>query len=203
MATVSTPYYIIPLIEEYKQAEGERRIKLAARIALAIGNPVTLKTVLGINPVEFSNFYSDMALPQLSTVDTIDTFIDKFGDPGVKEKSELEDILPPVSTYSIDDLSELPEIEGVDSSDIPMFDAKALSSADLTSIADSINSSQDEKINKPTVHDLEEKLRDLIKNRDYQDAIDTIMEINLNNPKKSVYFADQIRFLKKLIELSN
>ena len=41
----------------------------------------------------------------------------------------------------------------------------------------------------------------LIKARRYQDALKLIETQNLNNPQKSIYFAHQIRFLKKLIAL--
>ena len=44
-----------------------------------------------------------------------------------------------------------------------------------------------------------ETVADLIKNRRYQEAINRLTALNLNNPKKSVYFAHQISFLKKLI----
>ncbi len=203
MSTDPTPYYIIPAIEEFKHAEGDRRVQLAARIALAIGNPVALRTVLGISPEEFKNFYPDMVLPQLSTDDTIDTFIDKFGDPAVKEKNELDDIIAPAAVYNINSLTDLPEIEGVDASDIPNFDIPAVAKKDTQSTSASETDTMDKRAPAPSIADLEEKLKVLVKNRDYQGAIDTIMEINLNNPKKSVYFADQIRFLKKLIEISN
>ncbi len=39
----------------------------------------------------------------------------------------------------------------------------------------------------------------MIKNGNYSKALEIITELNLKNPKKSIYFADQIRFLKKLI----
>ncbi len=39
----------------------------------------------------------------------------------------------------------------------------------------------------------------LIAERKYADAIEILRALNLNNPKKSVYFADQIRFLEKVI----
>jgi hypothetical protein len=42
----------------------------------------------------------------------------------------------------------------------------------------------------------------LIKDRKYSDAIEILKKLNLNNPKKSVYFADQIRFLEKVISNS-
>lgn len=38
-----------------------------------------------------------------------------------------------------------------------------------------------------------------IKQRRYSKALEIIQRLNLNYPKKSAYFADQIRFLKKLI----
>ena len=49
--------------------------------------------------------------------------------------------------------------------------------------------------------DLHEELRNLIKNRHYEEALEIINRQNLINPKKNIYFADQIRFLKKLIDL--
>lgn len=38
-----------------------------------------------------------------------------------------------------------------------------------------------------------------IKQGRYERAIEIITELSLNNPKKSIYFADQIRFLRKLV----
>lgn len=40
-----------------------------------------------------------------------------------------------------------------------------------------------------------------IKQHRYERAYEIISELNLNNPEKSVYFADQLRFLKKLIDI--
>ena len=38
-----------------------------------------------------------------------------------------------------------------------------------------------------------------IKQGRYEKALEIIRKVNLNNPKKNSYFADQIRFLQKLI----
>ena len=46
---------------------------------------------------------------------------------------------------------------------------------------------------------LEEKAKQLIKEKKYRQAIELLNQLNLINPKKSIYFADQIRFLEKII----
>ena len=45
----------------------------------------------------------------------------------------------------------------------------------------------------------EQNAKKLILERKYYEAIEILKALNLNNPKKSVYFADQIRFLEKVI----
>jgi hypothetical protein len=45
----------------------------------------------------------------------------------------------------------------------------------------------------------EDTAKKLISERKYAEAIEILRDLNLNNPKKSVYFADQIRFLEKII----
>jgi hypothetical protein len=46
---------------------------------------------------------------------------------------------------------------------------------------------------------LEIRAKKLISEHKYREAIEILRLLNLNNPKKSVYFADQIRFLEKVI----
>lgn len=45
----------------------------------------------------------------------------------------------------------------------------------------------------------EEYVKKLIRERKYAEAITILNELNLINPKKSIYFADQIRFLEKIL----
>jgi hypothetical protein len=50
-----------------------------------------------------------------------------------------------------------------------------------------------------TIEISENNAKKLIKEHKYREAIEILTALNLNNPKKSVYFADQIRFLEKVI----
>ena len=43
--------------------------------------------------------------------------------------------------------------------------------------------------------------KELVKNKRYSEALEIIERGNLINPQKSVYFADQIRFLRKLVAI--
>lgn len=52
----------------------------------------------------------------------------------------------------------------------------------------------------PEVDQLEEQARLMIHEARYAEAIEILKQLNLINPKKSIYFADQIRFLEKIIE---
>ncbi|MDD4489334.1 MAG: tetratricopeptide repeat protein, partial [Paludibacter sp.] len=46
---------------------------------------------------------------------------------------------------------------------------------------------------------MEEKSRLYIRQKKYREAIEILKQLNLINPKKSIYFADQIRFLERII----
>ena len=47
---MSRPYFIIPDIERFPEASGEERTRLARRIAAAVGDPVALRAILGVDP---------------------------------------------------------------------------------------------------------------------------------------------------------
>ena len=214
------PYYVIPAIEALKEARGEERQQLVRRIALQVGDPNALRTLLGLYPAEFDSFYPDMQLPELNTADTIDSFIDHFGGDRPPKEESLEDLLPPPgAVFSISDLEELPEMEGTDLSSIPTLDLPASTprkpAAPKPQVPKPAAPKPQEAAQLPEApatpsagaesssHLSESLAKVLIKNGNYQKALEIITEISLNNPKKSVYFAHQIRFLKKLIALSS
>ncbi len=214
------PYFVVPAIEELQNASGEERVALVRRIAAAVGDPTALRTIIGVDPEEFLSFYPDMKTPELSTDDTIDSFIDRFGNPNTPKPTEVEDIITPVAVpYDLSSLENLPELTNADL--FPADLAPGIPSDPIqtekpeptqteapepmqTEELDSDSNSSPSHASAGREPSLSESLaRIMIKNGNYQKALEIITEISLNNPKKSVYFADQIRFLKKLIALQS
>lgn len=213
------PYYILPAVDALPDASGEERVNLVRRIAAAVGDPVALRTLIGVDPEEFLSFYPDMTSPELSTEDTIDTFLDHFGKAPANTSSatasastsssddELENLIQPVAIpYDLSSLEALPELPGTSDLFEP---AESSEQTEVTEFTESTEpsglsrKSHDTRLPHETQDSpLSESLaRIMIKNGNYQKALEIITEISLNNPKKSIYFADQIRFLKKLIAI--
>ena len=170
--TEKYPYFIYPDVIALKSCtDQEETIRLRRRIAANVGDRAALRIIFGMDPEEFSRFYPDMSPVTLSTADTIDSFLSHFGNP-----------------------------------DAPVSQATAEIGMDLTRTSDSRQEIPQEKIFEEEIHEeeipaphTEQDARECIKNHDYQKALEIIMRLHLNNPEKSIYFADQIRFLRKLI----
>lgn len=203
------PYYLFPVVEEYREATGERKTELARRIAANIGDIITLRTLLGVDPEEFASFYPDIRSSRPSTNDTIDSFIDRFADPAKPRPSEMEELIVPVATYSIEDAySEEEEEEIVEEQD---DDTSAMLESFLTKNPPKKNTrkkartatAESSATSSRSANMSESLAKVMIKNGNYQKAIEIITDLSLNNPKKSIYFADQIRFLKKLMANAN
>ncbi len=152
------PYFIYPAVMALREGSlsPEETARLRRIVAANVGDIPSLRLMLGIDPEEFASFYPDMAAPELSTTDTIDSFLSRFGQSDAPLPQAAAAIpLPETAPYFAESLPE----------------------------------------GKPT----KEKADKLIKNHDYQGALEIIQQLILINPEKSIYFADQIRFLKKLI----
>lgn len=210
-------YYIIPEIEELAAgAVGERASELRARIALAIGNREALMRVLG-DDADFDNFYPDMDAPQLSTDDAIDAFLDRFGTPQetdlitrmifdgsaargatqpemTMERSDGE-VAPDSTSQRIDAYLAANPVSGPVSVQALSPEVPAITPEPVPAPA-----AVDEPASVPPAPALSETLASMmIKNGNYTKALEIISQLSLDMPKKSIYFADQIRFLRKLI----
>lgn len=195
------PYFINPAVDELATASGDRRVELIRRIAACIGDEATLRTIIGIDPAEFASFYPDMTPPELSTEDTISSFIDRFSSEKAAEAPEIENI---IAAPAIDYASTLEQDDPDDDASLSPTDATSDAiSAFLQSVPPKTPGRKHKPDPEPPQADpnLSEALFKLmVKNKNYSKALEIITELSLNNPKKSIYFAYQMRFLKKLIK---
>ncbi len=161
------PYFIYPAVMALRNGvdNPEEETRLRRIVAANVGDIPALRLMLGIDPEDFASFYPNLSAPTLSTVDTISSFLNRFGG----EEAPL-----PTAAAEIP----LPE------EDIPLYDEATVTEQPETP---------------EPLPPTEQNAYILIKNRDYQGALEIIQQLSLNNSEKSIYFADQIRFLKKLI----
>ena len=200
---VRFPYYVIPDIEALTSERNPENLRIhRRRIAACIGDPDALRAILGDASEDFHDFYGTSDLPNLSTVDTIDSFLEKFGSNAGKVPVDIPvvPVMPPPLDYAAMLEKEMPEVA---LGDVPEDSTLDAIDAFLTlNPVQRVKPKKDPKeVEKPSLTESFAKI--LIKNGNYSRALEIITEISLNNPEKSIYFADQIRFLKKVISLES
>ncbi len=168
------------------EAERER---LRLRLSASIGSVDDLRELLGADSESLVDFYQDAVPSTPSTDDTISAFIDKFTPGGAPVSDYLASLetLEPADSQEPGDGAELPEaVEQTEpaESQEPERQPERQTESESTALTESF-------------------ARILIKNRNYKKALEIISELNLKNSEKSIYFADQIRFLKKLIAIES
>ena len=216
-------YYIIPDIEALSVEKDPVRLRMhRRRIAANIGDADTLRAILGDSSEDFHDFYGTSDLPQLSTEDTIDSFLEKFGKetpavtPAVAAVSASGAVSSTEAGPKDDDALQVPVMPAVDYTSMleEMAPADNLPPAGNDATLGAIDSflsktppprvrpkKEAKEEEKPSLTESFAKI--MIKNGNYSRALEIITEISLNIPEKSVYFADQIRFLQKLILLES
>ena len=268
------PWYVYADLQALEQGivSGKEAQELRTRIALAIGDREALMRVLDPD-ADFADFYPDMQPVKLTTNDTIDAFLNRFGTPGDHETDLLTRMIfdsgaraplsedaaeeaasaaaepaPDATATRIDAFlatsrqpARVPEAlrhleeevgQGIgENGQLPAaaalntLSSPAASSAQAAaqpsaakpsapplntlSTLNSLNSlsapsapSAPSAQTRPKASSLSVSLAAMmIKNGNYPKALEIINELNLANPEKSIIFADQIRFLRKLIKI--
>ena len=261
------PWYVYADLQALEQdiVSGKEAQELRTRIALAIGDREALMRVLDPD-ADFADFYPDMQPVKLTTNDTIDAFLNRFGTPGDHETDLLTRMIfdsgaraplsedaaeeaasaaaepaPDATATRIDAFlatsrqpARVPEAlrhleeeaeapaETPAAAALNTLSSPAASSAQaaaqpsaakpsappLTTLStlNSLNSlsapSAPSAQTRPKASSLSVSLAAMmIKNGNYPKALEIINELNLANPEKSIIFADQIRFLRKLIKI--
>ncbi|MDE5849262.1 MAG: hypothetical protein K2H38_03895, partial [Muribaculaceae bacterium] len=185
---VRFPYYIIPDIEALASERNPELLRLhRRRIAACIGDPDASRAILGEASEDFLDFYGSSELPSLSTSDTIDSFLEKFGSQDMKVSQvspAVDDLVIPVPPPALDYAAML-ENEAPDDglADVPADETLGAIDAFLKlQPAPRLKPKKEPKeAEKPSLTESFAKI--LIKNGNYSRALEIITEISLNNPE--------------------
>ncbi len=208
------PYFSIAASRALLNADldPERQRRYRSIVALNAPDSTSLMAMTDPDGALFARFYPPERQDDTSSTESaIDTFLDTYGhgvDP--REEALLERLIfNPVADYS--------EVLAREAADEPAPAAGPVSEQDA--LLDAFLSSQtalpEKEITPEPVAEqhhtehyakpdpeapLSESLAKLfIKRKRYDKAYEIIKQLSLNFPEKSVYFADQLRFLRKLM----
>lgn len=217
------PYFTLPAMLRLERDAGlsdDRRRELTRRVALNCADAEALYRLMEPMAADFDDIYPQRDAVATPTTDAaIDTFIDTYGSSGSNEEEILERLIfNPVADYAqiLADEEErsFPDSEeAVGDSQDSLINAFILKSRDNNGHFPAVEGEKDEEteeapavpepIKPPVVQDdslLSESLAKIyIKQHRYDKAFEIISGLSLKYPEKSIYFADQLRFLQKLI----
>lgn len=201
---------------------------LLSRIALNAPDAATLVMLSDPACSEYASFYPPVRPREVTTDDVITTFLNTYGHSDPAEDALLERLIfnptPDYSTLlSMEEEESIPEpVDPSDTSNDALINAFILGHKDGSRILapDASDAPVDEAAAgsheapaapgpvvrevaaapAPADTSLTESLAKIyIRQKRYDKAFEIIHTLSLNNPKKSAYFADQLRFLKKLM----
>ena len=225
MAVVSDyPYFTpvaIALLKGDCGLSQEEREKITALAATSIPDREELFNHTGKDADKFADFYPEEEKGDESTMDTISHFLDTFGNDDEDEIKALEQLIfNPVPDYAQllakEEEGSAPaegELDAANMSEkdlrINKFIAKSKKQSGRfpTEGREEVVPYEVTEAPSPKVAGdnadsslLTESLAKIyIRQHRYEKALEIIMSLSLNFPEKSIYFADQMRFLKKLI----
>ena len=214
------PYCVLPALLYLKRCGVKGNEDVLAQLAIIYPDRRELALMLGEDASAFASFNQPEELPEkLDTITTIDRFLDNYGKTSPDEVEAISRaIFNPQPDYA-DVLAVQEKEEGGmkftngDSQDelINQFIAEQMQlgeQAAQTPIANPVGEEEkaeiaEETIENPTNNDdsmLSESLAKMyIARHKYSQALEIIERLSLKFPEKSIYFADQIRFLQKLV----
>ena len=213
-------YSVLPALLYLKRNGVKGNEDVLAKLAIIFPDRLALALQLGEDAGAMANFYPPEPMPQTpDTFTTIDRFLDNYGktSPGEVEAINKAIFNPQPDYADVLAAQEKEEggakLDGGDSQDelINQFIAEQMQlgeQAAQTPISAPIDEQEkaeiaDETIDNPTLTDdsmLSESLAKMyIARHKYSQALEIIKQLSLKYPKNSIYFADQIRFLTKLV----
>lgn len=208
------PFFVMPAAltlsrngEMLDRTEAER---LRAFVALNSSDPSMLYRLTGEYGCEFTDFYNEADQPPVrpATEDAIESFLERYGTPDDPEETALLErlIFHPVADYA----SQLAAAEdsgevSAESDDSPESLSRILSDiADISADEVTVPSEAPAPARIPEIPPVDttfsESLAKIyVRQHKFDKAYEIISNLSLKYPEKSCYFADQMRFLQKLI----
>ena len=219
-AQEAAPYCVMPALLFLKHNGVKGNEDILSKLAIMFPDRQALALAIGENNSNLAAFYPPEELPETpDTVTAIDRFLDNYGKNSPNELDAINRaIFNPMPDYA--DVLAAQEKQdsgmtptGRDSQDelINQFIAEQMQlseQAASTHIDTSVGEEEkaeiaQETIDNPTQNDdtmLSESLAKMyIARHKYSQALEIIKRLNLKYPENSIYFADQIRFLTKLV----
>lgn len=218
----AAPWFALPAamrLRNAKVTDAERR-ELSARLALLAADPEQMAMAADTDlALDLAAFYPVEPVATPGTSDTIEKFLDTYGNSSEAENVLLERLIfNPTADYAQmlarEEEKSMPQADdapdGTPESLINSFIIR--SKAAGGQFPPAVNEPRPEPKPKPTSEVkkpapttdsmLSESLaRIYIKKGKFSKAYEIISHLNLNFPEKSIYFADQLRFLEKLIAI--
>lgn len=201
------PYFVAPaalLLKRYGSELTDSQRRMAETSVGLRGSAEMLFSLVDRRAADFENFYPPERLrPQVSTDDAITTFLKNYGSDSSEETAMLERLIfNPVPDYASVLAAEAGEA-------VPAADETSSRIDSFISAHSDVSDSQEpepaepqrQRVETPPADALlsESLARIFVKQHRYDKAYEIISQLSLNYPEKSCYFADQLRFLKKLI----
>ncbi len=210
------PYFTLPLLLKLRHGSDDDALQ---RLAVMSPDRRDLAIVVGKAPASFANFYPSEESTPPSHEEAIDQFLSTFaGGSDQKEIDALSNaIFNPTPDYAdilaAQHSDDAPHATSEEDKLIDSFIAHSRKQ-EQEAIASSpqpshhLEQQQVEQVAHDAVEEstqndssmLSESLAKMyIARHKYSKALEIIESINLNFPEKSIYFADQIRFLRKIV----
>lgn len=219
---VRYPCFIYPAVLRLQRdpdmSEEERRA-IMGKVALRATDKDAFLAMTEATEAEMQHFYpAAPAVSTPSTNDAIDTFLDRYGNSSPEENALLERLIfnPPVEYAGL--LEAQGEVPAAPVDEHDRMIAAFLSKNEAPDIAPEEPAEAAARTPEPETAPAEpheepaspsdtpkpglfsESLaRIFIKQHRYAKAYEILLNLSLNYPEKSIYFADQLRFLRKLI----
>lgn len=218
------PWFVLPAALRLQRAglpaDSDERRMLAARVALGMADRMAMMRLADDRGRMFDGFYPATPGEETPTTDSaIDTFLNAYGNIDPAEEALIERLIfNPVADYSqvlIKEQEQHPQpaedapdeqdrlmdafIDKYAPAETAADDEAATPPAPATARPAAPRHSAPRQVPPPDSMLSESLAKIYIKRRRYEKAYEIIHTLSLNFPEKSIYFADQLRFLQKLI----